>query len=218
MGDRLIAKAMDNRIACAIMVQALRDLQATPHDVYFVFTVQEEVGCVARRPRPLASAPDVGIAVDVTLAADIPEGPHLNMVLGNGPCIKVKDGGHARPSGGQEPDDRDGQAAGHPLPDGGAALAGSTDAMAMQLSQPAWRRARSRWRRATCTPRPRPWTIRTCWIASSCSSASSARRSTWDRTHRGDAESAENSKTYRLEGVHPCGCIPSRAAFCVGHL
>ena len=43
-GTRLVAKAMDDRIGCAILIETLRRLEHTPHDVYFVFSVQEEVG------------------------------------------------------------------------------------------------------------------------------------------------------------------------------
>ena len=43
-GDRLIAKSMDDRIGCVVAIETLKRLESTPHDVYFVFSVQEEVG------------------------------------------------------------------------------------------------------------------------------------------------------------------------------
>ncbi|MGH2537643.1 MAG: M42 family metallopeptidase [Candidatus Promineifilaceae bacterium] len=91
--SRLTAKSMDDRIGCAVAVETLRRLEATPHDVYFVFSVQEEVGTRGAQTAANALAPDVGIAVDVTLTGDMLGGPHLAMELGNGPAIKVKDGG-----------------------------------------------------------------------------------------------------------------------------
>ncbi|HUT17852.1 MAG TPA: M42 family metallopeptidase [Anaerolineae bacterium] len=94
MGDRLIAKAMDDRIGCAVLVQTLRDLEASPHDIYFVFSSQEEVGLRGAMTSAFGISPDVGIAVDVTGAGDTPE-PQSKMAtkLGAGPAIKVKDGG-----------------------------------------------------------------------------------------------------------------------------
>jgi putative aminopeptidase FrvX len=96
-GERLIAKAMDDRIGCAILVQIIRELHAqgrTPaDDVYFVFTVQEEVGLRGATTSAYGLEPDVAIAVDVTLSGDLPESPPMNMALGAGPAIKVKDSG-----------------------------------------------------------------------------------------------------------------------------
>ncbi|MBN1642799.1 MAG: M42 family metallopeptidase [Anaerolineae bacterium] len=94
ISDHLTSKAMDDRIGCAVLVQAMRDLSSSPHDVYFVFSTQEEVGLRGATTSAYGIAPDVGIAVDVTLAGDTPE-PAVKMAtrLGGGPAIKVKDGG-----------------------------------------------------------------------------------------------------------------------------
>jgi putative aminopeptidase FrvX len=96
-GERLIAKAMDDRIGCAIIIQIIRELheqgQTPADDVYFVFTVQEEVGLRGATTSAYGLAPDMAIAVDVTTSGDPPESPPLNVVLGAGPAIKVKDWG-----------------------------------------------------------------------------------------------------------------------------
>jgi endoglucanase len=93
-GGHLTSKAMDDRIGCAILVQAMRDLESSPHDVYFVFSAQEEVGLRGATTSAFGIEPDVGIAVDVTLSGDTPE-PMVKMAvaLDKGPAIKVKDGG-----------------------------------------------------------------------------------------------------------------------------
>jgi endoglucanase len=70
----------------------MRRIGDSPHDLYFVFTVQEEVGLRGARTGAYGLQPDVGIAVDVTVAADTPEAYKMAMKLGQGPCIKVKDG------------------------------------------------------------------------------------------------------------------------------
>ena len=93
MGDRLVAKAMDDRIGCAVLLQVLRDLKETPHDVHFVFTVQEEVGLRGATTSGYSVAPDLALAVDVTGTGDTPEAHTLAISLGNGAAIKVKDGG-----------------------------------------------------------------------------------------------------------------------------
>ncbi len=93
LGQRIVAKAFDDRIACAILVEVLRRLEDSPHDVYCVFSVQEEVGLRGARTSAYGIEPDVGIAVDITPTGDTPEAKKLNMKLGAGPCIKVKDSG-----------------------------------------------------------------------------------------------------------------------------
>lgn len=92
-GDFLSAKSMDDRIGCAVAIEALQRLESTPHDVYFVFSTQEEVGTRGAQAAANAIEPDVGIALDVTTTGDTPEGAHMAVELGKGPAIKVKDRG-----------------------------------------------------------------------------------------------------------------------------
>ncbi len=91
--DRLTAKAMDDRIGCAIAIATLQQVTDAPHDIYFVFTVQEEVGVRGATTAANRIEPDVGIALDVTLTGDTPNGAKLAVDLGKGPAIKVKDTG-----------------------------------------------------------------------------------------------------------------------------
>jgi endoglucanase len=93
LGQRLVAKAFDDRIGCAILIQALRELKTTPHDVYFVFTVQEEVGLRGALTSAFGVEPDVAIAVDITVNGDTPGAWPSSLTLGAGPAIKVKDRG-----------------------------------------------------------------------------------------------------------------------------
>lgn len=92
-GNRLIGKALDDRVGCAVALETMQQLQnePSPHDVYFVFSVQEEVGLRGARTAAYAIDPDVAIAVDVTATGDTPKSMHLNMKLGQGTAIKVKD-------------------------------------------------------------------------------------------------------------------------------
>jgi len=93
LGDRVVSKAMDDRIGCTVILQVLRGLEDSPHDVYYVFTVQEEVGLRGATTSGYGIAPDLALAVDVTGTGDTPEARTMAVSLGDGPAIKVKDGG-----------------------------------------------------------------------------------------------------------------------------
>jgi tetrahedral aminopeptidase len=91
LGQRLVSKAMDDRIAVAIMIEALKKITNTPHELYFVFTTQEEVGCRGAQTAAFGIHPDIGLAVDVTGVGDTPKGVTMEVSLGKGPAVKVKD-------------------------------------------------------------------------------------------------------------------------------
>jgi endoglucanase len=63
-GSRLTAKSMDDRIGCVVGIEAMKRLNNTPHDIYFVFSVQEEVGTRGAQAAANALNVDVGIALD----------------------------------------------------------------------------------------------------------------------------------------------------------
>jgi endoglucanase len=92
VGDRLVAKSMDDRIGCAILIETMRSLKRTPHEVQFAFTVQEEVGTRGANTAGFGLEPEVAIAVDVTMTGDTPRG-RMSVSLGQGAAIKVRDGG-----------------------------------------------------------------------------------------------------------------------------
>jgi endoglucanase len=93
LGKRLVAKSMDDRISVAVMIETLRQLKNTPHEVYFVFSTQEEVGVRGATTAAFGVDPEIGIAVDVTATGDTPKGMKMAVALGKGPAIKVKDSG-----------------------------------------------------------------------------------------------------------------------------
>lgn len=92
-GDRLISKAMDDRIGVAVLIQTLHQLKTSLNQVFFVFSVQEEVGLRGATTAAYGVDPDVGIAVDVTRTGDTPKGIRMEVELGKGPAIKVRDSG-----------------------------------------------------------------------------------------------------------------------------
>ncbi len=91
LGDRLVAKSMDNRISAGVLVETMKKITQTPHALYFVFSTQEEVGLRGATAAAYGIDPDLGLAVDVTASGDTPKGIKMEVSLGKGPTIKVRD-------------------------------------------------------------------------------------------------------------------------------
>jgi len=91
----VIGRALDDRVGCAVMIEAMKRLEKAECTVYAVGTVQEEVGLRGATIAAFGIYPDVGIALDVTVAGDVPgvrevEAP---IKLGKGPSIEIADMG-----------------------------------------------------------------------------------------------------------------------------
>ncbi len=94
IGDAILGKAMDNRVALWVAINAVRKAaDALQYDVYMVGCVQEEVGLRGATTAAYGVEPDVGVAIDVTLACDTPGVGKDEAVsqLGKGVAIKVMD-------------------------------------------------------------------------------------------------------------------------------
>lgn len=89
----LLGKAWDDRIGAAVATAVLRNLKNVPHtaDVYAVGTVQEEVGLRGAQTAGYAVHPDIAIALDVTLASDVPDAKY-GTPLGSGVTLCLMDG------------------------------------------------------------------------------------------------------------------------------
>jgi len=92
-GNHLIAKTMDDRIGCVIIIEAMKRMPASPHDIYYVFSVQEEVGTRGAEAVANRINPEISLAVDITPAGDVPGTQYGVLALGKGTAIKVKDTG-----------------------------------------------------------------------------------------------------------------------------
>jgi endoglucanase len=88
----LLAKAFDNRIGIALAIDVLKNIQSQQHEniYYGVGTVQEEVGERGAITASYKIEPDIGIALDVTIAHDFPGGSK-ETELGKGPCLMIYD-------------------------------------------------------------------------------------------------------------------------------
>lgn len=93
-GQRIIGKSLDDRIGCVVAIEAMRKLAGqSPNEVYFVFTVQEEVGLRGAKTAAQGLRPELGIAIDVTGSGDQIRGRKMLVKLGGGAAIKVHDPG-----------------------------------------------------------------------------------------------------------------------------
>lgn len=90
---RVAAPAMDDRIACALLVSVMQQLGETKDTVYAVFSTQEEVGCRGAKTAAYGINPDVGIALDVTGNGDTPKTKLPSVKLGDGAAVKIMDNG-----------------------------------------------------------------------------------------------------------------------------
>lgn len=90
---RLKAKALDDRIGCAVMLKLIE--AELPVDTWFAFTVQEEVGCRGAFGAAFALKPEIALIIEGTTAADLPsqEGGAKVCIPGNGPVVPFMDGG-----------------------------------------------------------------------------------------------------------------------------
>lgn len=97
VGEKLVSKAMDNRVACWLGLESVRALEeaGTAHacEIWVAFTVQEEVGLRGAKTAASRIQPDIGIGLDVTLSCDTPGVPKEEAVTiqGEGCGIHVMD-------------------------------------------------------------------------------------------------------------------------------
>ena len=93
-GDGMLkAKAIDDRVGCAVLLKLLqRDL---PMDCTVAFTVQEEVGTRGAFGAAFSVTPEIALVLEGTTAADSPATePHRQVCApGKGPVIPFMDGG-----------------------------------------------------------------------------------------------------------------------------
>ncbi len=91
----VLGKAFDNRVGCTVMIETLRRLNKVDCNIFAVGTIQEEVGLRGATTTAFQVAPDIGIALDSTVAGDMPgvgEG-EAPAKMGDGPVLTVADAG-----------------------------------------------------------------------------------------------------------------------------
>lgn len=93
LGGLLKAKALDDRVGCAVLLELVR--RPLPRDVWFVFTTQEEMGTRGAQTAAWRVAPETAIVVEGTTAADLAGVSVGDAVcrVGGGVVIPFADGG-----------------------------------------------------------------------------------------------------------------------------
>ncbi len=92
-GKRVCGRPLDDRIGCAVMLNIAKKLSQdnVGCDIYYVFSVQEEVGCRGAKPAAFSLSPDYAIVYDVTGTGDSLGAEPMECAIGNGAAIKIKD-------------------------------------------------------------------------------------------------------------------------------
>lgn len=90
-GNMIISKSLDNRCGCAVLIRVIKELINTENEIYFVFTVQEEIGLRGAKTSSYGIMPDYAIGIDVTDTGDTPECNLMEVKCGDGPAIKIID-------------------------------------------------------------------------------------------------------------------------------
>ncbi len=92
-GQRVVGRPLDDRAGCAALIEIAKKIAAEPinDDVYYAFTVQEEVGCRGSKTAAFEIAPDISLTFDVTGTGDSAGSKPMAVKLGGGAAIKIKD-------------------------------------------------------------------------------------------------------------------------------
>ncbi|HLR01158.1 MAG TPA: hypothetical protein VK111_00240 [Virgibacillus sp.] len=97
LNDKVSGTALDNRLLMFILIEVLKILENDGKkdipDVYAVFTTQEEVGSRGAQTATQQIEPDVALALDITMANDLPKNHESEFIskIGKGPAIKAMD-------------------------------------------------------------------------------------------------------------------------------
>ncbi|MCB2211016.1 M42 family metallopeptidase [bacterium] len=94
MGEMYCSRAMDDRIGVLLMIEAMKRVKNPSATIHAVATVQEEVGIRGAWASAAQIKPDIGLALDVTIANDVPGSPEHEAVtrMGDGIAVKMMDG------------------------------------------------------------------------------------------------------------------------------
>ncbi len=92
-GDTVVSKALDDRLGVYVMIEAVRKATDSNAEIFAIATTQEEIGLRGAHASAYSIEPDLAIALDVTIAGDIPGGAPDAQVskLGAGTAIKIID-------------------------------------------------------------------------------------------------------------------------------
>ena len=91
LGDRVVSKALDDRVGCYCLIRTIKEIKSQKNDLYFVFAASEELGLRGAKAAATSVNPDYAVALDVTSTGDTLGKRKMAVKLGNGAAIKIKD-------------------------------------------------------------------------------------------------------------------------------
>lgn len=93
-GGCMMTPYADNLASCVALLIAMSEVKNPANDLWFVFSVQEELGLRGAKAAAWHIEPDLGIAIDLTRTGDTPgerAQERMAVKVGAGPAIKIKD-------------------------------------------------------------------------------------------------------------------------------
>ena len=90
LNNRYIGRPFDDRVGCLALIEAIKSVNSE-NDLYFVFSVQEEVGGRGAKPATFGIEPQIGIALDVTAVGEKGGPNDMDVLIGKGCTVKIKD-------------------------------------------------------------------------------------------------------------------------------
>ncbi len=93
IGQKVCGRPLDDRIGCAVLLRVAEYFSKTApaNNLYYVFSVQEEVGCRGAKTAAFGISADYGLVFDVTGTGDVPGAKPMACKIGDGAAIKIKD-------------------------------------------------------------------------------------------------------------------------------
>ncbi len=91
MGDKVVSKALDDRVACYCLIRIIKEMKSQKNDLYFVFSSSEELGLRGAKAAAFTVDPEYAVAFDVTSTGDTLGKRKMAVKLGSGAAIKIKD-------------------------------------------------------------------------------------------------------------------------------
>ncbi len=90
-GDKVVSKALDDRVGCYCLIRTIKEIKSQKNDLYFVFAASEELGLRGAKAAAESIGPDYAVALDVTATGDTLGKRKMAVSLGGGAAIKIKD-------------------------------------------------------------------------------------------------------------------------------
>ena len=88
--NRICSKSFDDRVGCYLLIEDLKKNDGNRvNDIYYVFTVQEEIGCRGAQVAAERIKPEIGISIDVTPDHFYPSDLEGSNAVGEGVGVKL---------------------------------------------------------------------------------------------------------------------------------